>query len=286
MKKALIAHFSQGGSTARVASHIAQGLKQGNCSVDIHLIQSNKPVDITGYDCIGIGFPAYSFRVPFIVEQFIQSLPDLQGKPFFIFMQYGSKPGKAGTDARKSMERKGGREIGYSRYCGTDYYIGFIREGILFSPDDPTTQALGDAEKFGKGLVAIMDGGNYTRPPYEGGAGVVFTLERVMMNRRLVNYFYRFFYRVNRKSCNQCGICVKNCPTGNILMDEKGFPRFSGNCISCWYCELYCPKEAISTPLDWPIMTPFNNYNIRQILKDSAIGRASVKLANGKIQRM
>ena len=52
---------------------------------------------IRNYDMLGIGSPVYIYRLPFIVIEYITSLPKLNGLPFFIFIMYGTKLGTMGT---------------------------------------------------------------------------------------------------------------------------------------------------------------------------------------------
>ncbi|HOP62372.1 MAG TPA: EFR1 family ferrodoxin [Spirochaetota bacterium] len=286
MKKAIIAYFSQSGTTAKVAEKISRGLEDKKISVDIHCIQEKKQIEIDSYDLIGIGFPVYIFRVPFLVKKFLKDLPDLKGKPFFVFMLYGTIRGTAGNNARRILEKKGGREVGYSHYTGDDIYIGYLKKGYLFSPGHPVKKEINRAYRFGGEIADILNGKAYSKPPYESLPGIVFSIERMLTIKPLINYLYRPFFRVDRVKCNKCGICVKNCPTGNIRLGNNGYPLFGKNCICCWYCEMKCPAEAITTPLDWPILNLFNSYNIRKTLKDPAVEYAAVRLSKGKVERI
>lgn len=95
MKKVLIAYFSQGGTTAKIATKITQGIKNNNYDADLYNIQDGKPPDIKQYAILGVGFPVYAYQPPFIVTDYIKTLPDLNGMPFFIFLLYGADPGTA-----------------------------------------------------------------------------------------------------------------------------------------------------------------------------------------------
>jgi flavodoxin len=92
MKKALIAYFSQGGTTRSVSEQILKGLSEEQIQVDLYDIADGPIFDISSYDMIGIGSPVYIYRPPFKVVEFIKSLPDLDGLPFFTFVLYGTKP--------------------------------------------------------------------------------------------------------------------------------------------------------------------------------------------------
>ncbi|MDT8272729.1 MAG: EFR1 family ferrodoxin [Desulfomonilia bacterium] len=44
--------------------------------------------------------------------------------------------------------------------------------------------------------------------------------------------------------CNQCGICGRICPAGNIRLPE-GEPVWQHGCEQCFACLQWCPQEAI-----------------------------------------
>ncbi len=44
--------------------------------------------------------------------------------------------------------------------------------------------------------------------------------------------------------CNQCGICEKVCPAGNITLSD-GKPVWRHRCDQCFACLQWCPQEAI-----------------------------------------
>ncbi len=65
--------------------------------------------------------------------------------------------------------------------------------------------------------------------------------------------------KIDREKCSKCGLCVKNCLTGKLEMDEDNFPRVKEvwdglpsepdhpwPCFGCWQCLVPCPSDAIS----------------------------------------
>jgi ferredoxin len=50
------------------------------------------------------------------------------------------------------------------------------------------------------------------------------------------------FHPLTVDTCIQCGLCVKNCPTGAIDSDCSTID--SGRCISCFRCIRRCPVQA------------------------------------------
>jgi len=49
--------------------------------------------------------------------------------------------------------------------------------------------------------------------------------------------------KVDSKKCVKCGICVKQCPNGNISF-ENGTITFGRGCAACSRCMHICPKNA------------------------------------------
>lgn len=98
MGRALVTYFSQGGTTARIGAQIAQVIKEENYDVDLYDIRDRRPPDSNHYDLLGVDFPVYIFRPPFNVLDYVNSLPNLNGKSFFVFLLYGGAyPGTSGN---------------------------------------------------------------------------------------------------------------------------------------------------------------------------------------------
>lgn len=185
MPRALILYFSQGKTTKKIASVISKGLESEGLSVDLYDITQDTPPEMTDYDVVGIGSPVYVFRPPFNVMEFLKSLPNLNGLPFFCFILHGTLSGATGNILREHLTLKGGKEIGYAKYKG---------------------------------------------------------------------------------ACDSCSVCLHKCPNNNIFLNENGQPRWGRDCLFCLYCQMKCPKDAIKSVVDWPIMAPFMNYNVSQAI--------------------
>lgn len=286
MKKALIVYFSQGGTTKKIATEIANGLSDAGYKADLYSITDDSSPNVNDYNLIGIGSPVYVFRPPFNVLEYVKSLPALNGLPFFVFMLHGTHPGTAGNILRKRMEQKGGREVGYSRFKGADFYVGYIQRGVLFSPDNPVSDELERARQFGQESAKFAAGGKYEKPPADPLPPAVYSFERMLTIKPLLNYFYSFFYKADSSKCNSCGLCVKLCPQNNIRLDKDVMPRWGRNCIFCGYCEMKCPEDAVTTPVDWATFAPLMQYNIYLSKKDPTINHIPVVHRKGKTKRL
>ena len=54
--------------------------------------------------------------------------------------------------------------------------------------------------------------------------------------------------KVDTEECNECGLCIENCPFRAWEADENDVPRLkeSSECFSCYNCMVACPLDAIS----------------------------------------
>jgi flavodoxin/NAD-dependent dihydropyrimidine dehydrogenase PreA subunit len=287
MSRSLIVYFSQGGTTARTAQSIAAGLNTAGYQVDLCHLKDEQPPTLDGYDLLGIGMPVYAFRPPFVVSDYVESLPDLAGLPAFTFLLYGTVRGDAGTAMRRLLARKGAREVGYFTCRGDDYFLGYLKLGYLFSPDHPTAEKLAQAEAFGQEVAARAADQEYVRPEDDPPPAAIYRLERFSISRWLVEQVYSRLFRLNKDRCvADCDLCVQECPTGNITKNQEGQPVWGRNCLLCLYCEMYCPEEAITSPLSWPLFVPFYKYNIRRASRNPSLDYVRVKHRQGQIQRL
>ena len=284
MPKSLIVYFSQGGTTARVAEHIANGLRTAEFQVDLCNMKDERPPDLGGYDLFGIGLPVYYFRPPFNVTDYVSGLPDLNGLPAFVFVLHGTYRGDAGNAIRHALARRGAREVGYFHCRGADYALIYLKKGYLFSPDHPTAEELAQSEAFGREVAAHAAGQPYARPEDDQPPSMVYRLERFLTNRWLARQVYSRLFRVDAKKCTACGLCTKLCPTGNITEDKGGHPVWGRNCLLCLTCEMKCPQDAITSPVSWLLFQPFIIYNVRQASRDPSLDHVRVIHSHSRTQ--
>lgn len=290
MPRALIAHFSQTGSTARVAEAIASGLEDAGYATDLRKIGLDAPLDPGGYDLVGVGTPVHYYRLPFIVADYLRSLPDLHGKAVFAFLLQGTHRFDAGNQLRHALAQKGGREVGYLNCHGAAYYLGHLKEGVLFSPDHPTAADLAHAEAFGHQTAGFAASGGYKAPVDEPAPPALYRLERLLLGRWLIEHVYSRLFRVDHAKCTACGLCTESCPTANIRADGSGRPIWGRDCLFCMSCEMNCPEDAIRSFMSRPatrwLMRPFLRYHVRRWIRDPEIEFVKVVHDHGKTRRL
>jgi len=286
MPKSLIVFYSRGGTTARVAGSIAAGLGRGSTQVDLCNLRDALPPRLDSYDLLGVGTPAYYFGPASPVADYLAGLPDLDGLPAFAFVLYGTNPGNAGNDVRRALVRKGAREVGYWSCHAADVYLGFLREGYLFSPDRPSEEDLAQAEAFGRQVAACVGGGVYAEPPMDPPPSLLFRVERFLTNRWLAAHLYSPLFIVDAKRCITCGLCIRECPTRNLSADPDGRPRWGRNCLLCLACEMVCPEDAISSPAGWPLVRAVYRAYAHQVCRDPSIEYVRVEHRRGRTRRL
>ncbi len=286
MTRSLIVYFSQGGTTAKVAESIATGLSREGYEVDLHSLREKQLPDPGGYDLLGIGSPVYFYRPPFIVTDYLKSLPDLGGLPTFTFVLHGTYRFDTAKIIQRILARKGAQNAGYFHCHGTDLWLGYIKEGYLFSPDHPTPAELSLAEDFGSQVAGRVAGQSYSLTEEDRPPTPVYRLQRLFLNQWCAEQVYSRMIKVDKEKCNACGLCIKMCPRANISKDKDGYPIWGRNCLLCLTCEMKCPKDAITTLISWPFIRPLMKFNVSHASKDLSLDHVRVTHSKGRTQRI
>lgn len=80
---------------------------------------------------------------------------------------------------------------------------------------------------------------------------------------------------VTNKNCDNCGLCIRECPTSSIIL-VQGRPYWKLTCESCMRCLNNCPKKAIETAhgmavVFWLAFSALNTWLIFLFLKATGI---------------
>ena len=52
--------------------------------------------------------------------------------------------------------------------------------------------------------------------------------------------------QIDPEKCIGCGLCRKDCPTGNIVLENYKAKIVTQDCIMCGHCVAVCPRAAVS----------------------------------------
>lgn len=247
--KALIICFSQTGNTRKVAECIQQGINEIADSCELISLFDVNVESLSRYDLIGLGFPVFYYKEPFNISDFIENLPIMKDKQWFVFCSHGSVLGVTLASATERLDKKGITVIG-SHHTYSDATLPFYPYPTVTTghPDD---QDLKEAFEFGKSIAACSlavakgDTGCIQKPApvaVEWASEQAAALTREFMDKA----FPRL--SINAETCIQCGDCMDACPVDGIEI-EADPPRIQDPCIYCWNCAKICPTCSIET--DW-----------------------------------
>ncbi len=267
MKTVCLYYFSGTGNTRKI-SHLvkdeleSRGLDITLIPIDEHL-KSAEPVHPEKYDLIGLAYPIYGFGTPELLFEFVKILPEGAGKNVFIF-----KTGADFISLNHNASHTLITELELKNYNVFYDRIIVMPSNWLVAYDDSMVRQLylaapGKVKHMCSELLQLkrrrFHTGAFMRIVSSGGA----RLEK--------NYGARYFTRSLRTdaSCNLCGICVRNCPNGNINILNKGIV-FNEECLWCMRCIYDCPRNSIySRGLAFCILK--GGYDIDKIINDDKI---------------
>jgi flavodoxin/ferredoxin len=267
--KTLIIQFSQTGFTRKVAEQIRDGIAEVTGQCDLKSLREVRPDSLAEYDLVGLGCPVFYYQEPFNVRDFMQGLPELKDRQWFIFCTHGSVMGYTLVSMAEALKRKGILVVGY-HHTYADGTLPFYPHPTLTTghPDELDYE---QARTFGREVAErsrrIAGGERNLVPEPEPvpaewvEAAAFFTpqfLEEAMPR-----------LRIDMEKCIQCQECVENCPVDGIDVDADP-PRIQDPCVYCWYCAKICPELAIETDWDMLVaMAPENYARYRKALEEA-----------------
>lgn len=287
--KCLIVFFSQTNSTRKVAKTIGKEIATYDWEVDLKNIKHDKVDNLKKYDLIGFGTPVYYYRLPFLVKDYLQALPDLNNKSVFSFISYGSYYFDVPTEIKNILKKKNTVDIGFFAARGADKYLGYLKQGVLLSDGHPNKGELNQAKNFARSLIesfqaksSSKNADNYKKGPEKN---FIYNFESLLTKRWLINNIYSRFFS-SSENCISCGKCVEECPQNNIILDSRKRPEWGNSCELCLICEMVCPVQAINSIVDMKIFQPILKYNVRQGIKDKDIDYTEIEYKNGEIIKL
>lgn len=149
MPRCLMVYYSQSGTTGKVAEHISKGLKAAGYDVDLCNLDKEKAPDTSQYDLLGIGSPVYFFNPVSNIRRYINSLPQLNGIPAFVFGAYGTDYGKTPDKLAQLLASKGAKNAGWCYCRNANFIMGYIKAGEVLGLDHIKPEELNKAEAFG-----------------------------------------------------------------------------------------------------------------------------------------
>jgi Pyruvate/2-oxoacid:ferredoxin oxidoreductase delta subunit len=257
MKIALV-YFSGTGVTAKFAHDLAEGFKEQQSEVEFFRLKRGTKLDLADFDIIGIGSPAYSFRIPWLASRLIRET-NFHFKPIFIFCTSGGMPGNALWNIYRAARKTTAICLGFIEGIGTTN----LRSWMPKKNDEKVVLRglidtyINNAKRYGADIINRYN--SWKQNPTKGlqkkwkpFLGLMTLIWTSLFTWRWQMALTVGLKRVNKEKCTNCNLCAeKICPSGAIELREDDYPKFNEwKCVGCNGCVNLCPEDAI-----WSYMT-------------------------------
>ncbi|MFO8191368.1 MAG: EFR1 family ferrodoxin [Bacillota bacterium] len=198
-------------------------------------------------EAIGLVFPVYDFKAPAIIEDFFTKFAELENKYLFVVCTYGISPLKCLSRLQSQLAARGiDLQAGFSvmmphNAVGNTSFSKVDRDRIL-----------ANGKKRINKIARVINNRQITCVETESlmsalfFRGLFFKVIKPVIPLLLYAARYGWdslAFQVNDR-CSGCAICSKVCPVNNVVMDQDR-PVWGTNCLSCFACLQWCPREAI-----------------------------------------
>jgi ferredoxin len=275
----LIIVFSQTGYTQKVAECIRDGAIEMGTECELAAISDVDPSSLHEYDLIGLGCPVFYGKEPLNVRWFVERLPEMKGKHWFIFTTHASTIGIAMIAMARGLESKGAVIVG-SHDTYADSTAPFIPYPTL-TTGHPDEQEYEEARVFGKDLVDLA------QRIADGDTGLIPSLDLVseefanVTETFPVEFMEQTFpkLQIDREKCVQCHTCEETCPAKGIAINPDSY-SIQNPCIYCFRCVMVCPEIAIdAVDSEWGMLLDMipSSYELYRKRLDEAAARGEFR---------
>ncbi len=232
----MVLYFTGTGNSRYIANRIAEVTGDALVSMNDKIKQHDtRPV--YAENRLVFVVPTYGWRIPRIVEQWIQATQFFGADKAWFVMDCGGEIGNAAKYNRRLCGQKGYVYMGTAQIVMPENYIAMFQ-----APEEER------AKQIIAKAVPLIDAAAQTV-----AAGRAFSSHRNNLYDRLMSgvanpLFYHLFVKADAfyadSRCVGCGLCIKLCPLNNITQKD-GKPIWGKNCTHCMACICHCPVEAI-----------------------------------------
>jgi flavodoxin/ferredoxin len=281
--RACVVFFSQTGNTRRVAEAVQEVLTSSLGFCAIYRLEETDPSELDRYDLVGLGCPAFYFREPLNVRNFLLDVPRQdrggQAKPFFSFVTHGGTPGDVFSRLRRLASARGLAAIGSFGCLGVDTFSPYADRQPLIAQGHPNDSDLEKARAFAAVMArrAVSSLKGESLPKSEGPGSIATRFASGLFSGRGLRFLERYgllpHKKVDARLCVRCGLCVQACPQGIIRM--AGLPVISDKgCIYCYHCHRTCPQAAIRC--NWVPLRLLSGHYLRKLASNLRCGKGPI----------
>ncbi len=240
MKNAIIYVFSGTGNTKKACDIYKSEFEKFGIETTLYNVRKgfeNLP-DPDDFDLVGFAYPIHGFNAPYIMLDLAKALPKANEKKGYFVVKTSGEPLKINNVSsikfNDIMNKKG--------YVATSEYHYVMPYNMIFRHTDDMAAKMKDTLDKLAPIEAreVICGVEHklAKVPFGRFCAWVVRIEQPAMkvNGR--------FFKVDSNKCINCGACAKNCPVGNIKIDQNGKFTFGNDCVMCTRCSFNCPRDA------------------------------------------
>jgi len=257
-------YFSGTGNTELVVKRIRDKFTQMGWNATLIKIEDvtkkKVAVDLEQFDLIAIGSQVIGYSIPRLVRKFIKQIPpSSRQRPVFVFRTCGGVA-PINYNVSKEMMRMLRRK-GYVVFYEQLFTIG---SNWIMKFDNIIMKQLYEATMNKVDIMCeeVIKGKEHR---YHTSTGLRLKMGLLAQVASLCLRFLGKDMKVNH-SCTNCGLCVMNCPEGNII-EKKGTIKYGTSCSACLRCVYSCPNKAISLRI-FSFIPIKEGYNVKSSLFD------------------
>ena len=241
----MIFYFSCTGNTRWAAKQIADATDDELVFIP-DLEDSAYTPSLQDGERIGFCFPVHGWQPPRIVRQFIRRLNIVDAERHYTYalITAGDTISETARILRKELAAVGLPLHATCSLLMPESYVGLP----FMDVDKPEKEAKKKREADEKLSRFIED----IRQRRHGVRDILMGNWPRINSRLIGDVFIRWIikdtpFRVDPDRCIGCGLCTRNCPVGDMAMDESKHPVWlhNGKCLSCFACYHHCPTHAI-----------------------------------------
>lgn len=229
-----IYYFSGTGNTLLIARKIKKSFEEQNYEVTLKSITEYSALDLESDRHLGIVVPVAIQSTFPIVWDFIDNLPEGNGRKVFFADTMESFSGGIIGPMKKKLEAKD-----YSCIGAKEFKMGSSMQTSKKKAEmgkEKNKSSLLEVEEYVHSL--INESAQWKRIPVLSDAMRMISKDRSIWTKNSENI------NVDEERCIKCRVCEKNCPVGAIHLVEHHIKIQNEKCISCMRCVNYCPKNA------------------------------------------
>jgi ferredoxin len=243
----LVLYYSGAGNTRCIAAKIGRTLEgKGRDVQSERITQETVDNPIDDFDVLVLGYPTYFRSSPGLVRDYLSRMNGRDRSALF-FTTKGMYSGNGMREIISMAARQGFSPKGFHEFYmpGSDGLLFFAGKGSRTERFFKFIHSRRIDAKIGR-LLAKLERKSAIPTPRK--KWYTFIDEGIVRKAEIkATDHYRIFIKAFRsieERCTECGLCVRQCPRGNIRATESGIV-FGENCDTCFRCIHHCPTEAI-----------------------------------------